>query len=246
MNFDIFSLGFVQAEIESLIKLQTLDKSYFDSTQLLNKAPNELLSIDTKIKQEEQKISDAKKNISEKEKERDNLEKETTKTEDALVRLKGQQSLVKKVDEYNAINHEIEHTKQKINELEEKELLFIEEIEVLEKSLSELENESKDAKELLLKERQATENAQKQSLALVDDLKRKISAQRENCSPKFLQAYDRVKNNVSRPPYVAPLRDQICMGCHMKTSQNASDLRDHSRIHFCENCGRILFTEDNY
>ena len=50
----------------------------------------------------------------------------------------------------------------------------------------------------------------------LDDLKNEIEETRKEVEPVFLSTYDRVSKIVSRPPYMAPIEDQKCTGCHLR------------------------------
>ncbi len=243
MNPACFKTISVQVEIECLLKLQSLDKAKHDSELSFTRAPEEIASIDAKIKQEEQQLLTVKKILSEKEKLRDDCEKETKKAEEQLIRLKGQQALVKKVDEFEAINKEIEQTIKKISDFEDKELMLIDEIEEEKKTVAFMEKAVAHNMQNLRDERKAVEARIQKSKETFDAINTQLDEQRKQCDPVYLQAYDRVRKNVTRLPCVVPFRDSICGGCHMKTSQSANALKDASKLHYCEQCGRILYVE---
>ena len=58
----------------------------------------------------------------------------------------------------------------------------------------------------------------------------------------YLEHYDRVRVLCKRPPYVAQIVNQQCSGCHLRVSNEVARLvHDVGEVHFCDQCGRIVF-----
>ena len=80
--------------------------------------------------------------------------------------------------------------------------------------------------------------------AELDDLKNEIEETRKEVEPVFLSTYDRVSKIVSRPPYMAPIVDQKCTGCHLRVSNDVvSSVLVEKKITQCDQCGRIVYVE---
>ena len=56
------------------------------------------------------------------------------------------------------------------------------------------------------------------------ELEKEIEETRKEVEPSFLSTYDRVATIVSRPPYMAPISDQKCSGCHLRVSNDVVSL----------------------
>ena len=78
----------------------------------------------------------------------------------------------------------------------------------------------------------------------VEQLKIEIEETRKEVEPGFLSTYDRVSKIVSRPPYMAPINDQKCTGCHLRVSNDVvSSVLVEKKITQCDQCGRIVYVE---
>ena len=78
----------------------------------------------------------------------------------------------------------------------------------------------------------------------VEELKKEIEETRKGVEPSFLSTYDRVTKSVSRPPYMAPINDQKCSGCHLRVSNDVvSSVLVENKITQCDQCGRIVYVE---
>ena len=76
------------------------------------------------------------------------------------------------------------------------------------------------------------------------DLKEEIETSRKEVPEEMLRAYDRVKKVVDRPPYLAPLKDQKCSGCHLRVSNDViSTALVEQKLTQCDQCGRIVYVE---
>jgi len=84
----------------------------------------------------------------------------------------------------------------------------------------------------------------KQAEIDVQSLETQIVETREEVEPDFLSVYDRVSKIVSRPPYMAPLEDQKCSGCHLRVSNDVvSSVLVEKKLTQCDQCGRIVYIE---
>ena len=54
----------------------------------------------------------------------------------------------------------------------------------------------------------------------IKNLEKEIEEARQSVDEEMLRTYDRVKKVVSKPPYMAPLKDQKCSGCNLRVSND--------------------------
>ena len=58
----------------------------------------------------------------------------------------------------------------------------------------------------------------------------------------FLNQYERIRKMTKRPPYVVPIVNQKCEGCHLRVSNEvALGAREVGEPHFCDQCARIVY-----
>ncbi|MDP4610985.1 MAG: C4-type zinc ribbon domain-containing protein [Opitutales bacterium] len=229
-------------QIEKLLIVQDRDTSLQKIEQELTRIPNERASIEKLIQQEEANVEEARHALKEKEVQRHELDVDVKAKEGSIQRFRTQQLEVKKNEEYRALTHQIEQLETEIGEMEEKEIELMLEIDETkkifeaERAVIEARIEAQRREIVLLGERE--ENLK----ASIDDAKAALADSRTGVEANYLEQYDRVKNLTSRPPYVAPIENHVCGGCHLRVSNEVSkEAMSAGEPHFCDQCARIVY-----
>ncbi|HCJ11485.1 MAG: hypothetical protein A2Y14_03445 [Verrucomicrobia bacterium GWF2_51_19] len=169
------------------------------------------------------------------------LESELAAKEDLFAKQKTLQASVKKIDEYNALNHTLEQIDHEITALEDVELKLLIEIDDNKKAIEALEAQtieglaSLKAEMQLIDKRVSELKKEKQTLET-----EAIEAQKE-VPPDWLNAYNFAKKQAKRPPFVVNIQDDRCQGCHLKISSEKKQMaRDLKVPCHCDTCNRIL------
>jgi len=230
--------------IENLLVYQERDVRLDDLRRNLEDVPSRLAAAEKEISAskavyigriEQQKALEMK---------RRDLERRTLEAEDLRVKLRTQQLQVKKNDEYSALERQIEASTALIDNLE---------TETIETMLSsdefrpvvEKQRVATEADVVAIKARidsvgrvrEALEREIKEALALLDEARAKIP-------PDKLATYAYVKSRVKHPPYLSPLVDMRCSGCHLKVSGEVlTASRIHGALARCDGCGRMVYLE---
>jgi uncharacterized protein len=167
---------------------------------------------------------------------------------DVLAKIKGlesQQSLIKKVEEYNAFTYQISAAdrerlakEQRLSDSYDK--LTIEE-EVL-KNLKESFSSTVESSKLLEAEIQ-------DSIRQINEEGRVLKAQRDElviqADLDIFKVYERLLRN-KKDRVVVPLENRCCSGCHiMLTAQHENLVRKGERLVFCEHCSRIHYWQES-
>ena len=231
-------------DFQQLLLLHSRDRRLKTLKNDLEKLPGELEYMDKKIFEEKESIRMAMEDWKTLESKNNSLEKDILSHRDQIARQRNRQLEVKKNEEYQALEHEIANLESKIDELESEQIETLDKIddaretaEVAEKKIAqrviELENE-----------REERVAFGKQAEIDVQSLETQIVETREEVEPDFLSVYDRVSKIVSRPPYMAPLEDQKCSGCHLRVSNDVvSSVLVEKKLTQCDQCGRIVYIE---
>lgn len=227
--------------LESLLEIQELDMQMIQLMRLKQERQRELENINSvksdlkqKLALKESEIIELKSNIR-------LVEGEVADILAKYKKLEGQQNSVKKVDEFNALSHEMSQIdreriakEQRLSDLYDK-LALEEEIQ---KNLSEtLESTSVSSKVL--------EAEIHESIGKINDEGRVIKAQRdakvEKADPEVFRIYERLLRN-KKDRVIVPIENRCCSGCHiMLTAQDENLVRKGERLVFCEHCSRIHF-----
>jgi predicted nucleic acid-binding Zn-ribbon protein len=162
-----------------------------------------------------------------------------------IKKLESQQNAIKKVDEYNAITHEISAADRERLAKEQRLSDFYDRLAVEEdvlKNLNEnLETTTESSKVL--------ESEIHDSIHQINEEGRVLKEQRDElvgqANPEVFKVYERLLNN-KKDRVVVPLENRCCSGCHiMLTAQHENLVRRGERLVFCEHCSRIHYWQES-
>lgn len=236
--------------LSDLIELQKID------TVILN-FQNEKQEIETKIKENEEKINNnklefesKKKKFDESKKNRNMLEIEIKSKEQDINKKNEQTSMIKTNEAYKALQEEIGAIKKDIAILEEQILAIMEEEETINKWLKEQEKIMKQEEEDINRiiSNYQKEIIEKDKLINQETVKREEAAKKVD--KKWYERYERIRKNKGGLAVVAVEMQKsgnaICGGCKMTVrAQAIIDVKKSKEIITCENCARIWYIEEN-
>lgn len=229
-------------EIEKLLILQDRDSKRWQTEHQLALLPRERQNLEAKIAGEKGDLQSARDAFKALELRRRELEKEIQEAEEKIIKYKTQQMQVKKNEEYQALNHEIETLQAKVSALEEEEIRILLEIDEGRVKLDATEKNAEERISLLQKEVSSI-NTREQTLNIeLVSLRAEVTQLENTVHPEFLVAYQRARGRKINPPWVVPLENQKCQGCHLKVSgEVASAVRKHNGPVHCDSCGRVVY-----
>jgi len=231
-------------DFQQLLLLHSRDRRLKTLKNDLEKLPGELEYMDKKIFEEKESIRLAMEEWKTLESKNNSLEKDILSHRDQIARQRNRQLEVKKNEEYQALEHEIANLESKIDELESEQIETLDKIDDARETAEVAEKKIAQRVIELEKEREERVAFGKQAEIDVQSLETQIVETREEVEPDFLSVYDRVSKIVSRPPYMAPLEDQKCSGCHLRVSNDVvSSVLVEKKLTQCDQCGRIVYIE---
>ena len=231
-------------DFQQLLLLHSRDRRLKTLKNDLEKLPGELEYMDKKIFEEKESIRLAMEEWKTLESKNNSLEKDILSHRDQIARQRNRQLEVKKNEEYQALEHEIANLETKIDELESEQIETLDKIDDARETAEVAEKKIAQRVIELEKEREERVAFGKQAEIDVQSLETQIVETREEVEPDFLSVYDRVSKIVSRPPYMAPLEDQKCSGCHLRVSNDVvSSVLVEKKLTQCDQCGRIVYIE---
>jgi len=231
-------------DFQQLLLLHSRDRRLKTLKNDLEKLPGELEYMDKKIFEEKESIRLAMEEWKTLESRNNSLEKDILSLRDQIARQRNRQLEVKKNEEYQALEHEIANLESKIDELESEQIETLDKIDDARETAEVAEKKIAQRVIELEKEREERVAFGKQAEIDVQSLETQIVETREEVEPDFLSVYDRVSKIVSRPPYMAPLEDQKCSGCHLRVSNDVvSSVLVEKKLTQCDQCGRIVYIE---
>ena len=231
--------------LKVILDIQELDMKMIRLMRLKKERMQELLHIDSLrhelIKQQvdkQEEIADLSRSIAAQ-------EIKIHEIKEKIKKLEAKQSTVKKVDEFNALTHEMtsaerekiatEHIASDMidkRNLEEEILIKIKEsLQQSEESSRSLEGEIKESIRMINKEG--------------SELKETRDAMAKAADADILRIYERLLNN-KKDRVVVPIENRNCSGCHIAlTAQHENLVRKGERLIFCEHCSRIHYWQES-
>ncbi len=235
----------VDADFEKLIQLQELDNALRQITAELADIPHLIEQIEKKIKADSDLVLRAKERLAQNQKKRRDLEAEVKDLKAQMAKYKRQLNEVKSNKEYTSLLKEIQETQEKIDRLEEeiiRELLVADEIE-------------EEIRSAGLKQKNEEEHLKLEIAALtqrrkaLEAEKGQLSRKREELIPGIARAQLQLYLSISRKRggiALSRVIDEFCSMCQLRIRpQMLNEIRDRSKIHLCESCGRILYFDSS-
>lgn len=172
------------------------------------------------------------------------LESEVADILERNKKLEARQGSIKKVEEFNALTHEMAAVEREKLNKEQKlsdciDHLAAEEdiLTAIKERLKKLIEESSNVEEAI---RLAVRQINQEGLQLQSA--RNVYA--EQADPEVFRIYERLLSN-KRDRVVVPIENRCCSGCHiMLTAQDENLVRKGERIIFCEHCSRIHYWQE--
>jgi len=227
--------------LQKLIALQSADASIQAETDRIQAIPQGIAKVEARIRDLEAKLEGGKEGLKTALKDRRSIEGEVEAIKQKLSKYQGQLMDVKTNDQYRAMLHEIEGTKQEIALREERileKMLLADELQLQVKGLEkgfQADHQALEAEKTTLAAQGADAEARRAALIVA----RGDAAQ--GIDRETLSAYQRVAQ-MRRGIAVAELRDELCLGCRVKVRPHVcQQIRLGLELFQCDSCGRFLY-----
>ena len=232
-------------DLKPLLDIQELDIKMIRLMRVKKQRQSELKQIESLRLELNEQLSLKEEELNEFDKQVTSLEEKLQELTDKYKKLESQQGSVKKVEEFNALTHEMTTVEREKAALETQTSNILDkknaEEEILEKikdSLSASETNSKELEKEILSsiEKINTEGQQ---------LKNERDASIGKASPDILKIYERLLRN-KKDRVIVPIENRTCSGCHIAlTLQHENLVRKGEAVVFCEHCSRIHFWQES-
>lgn len=160
-------------------------------------------------------------------------------------KLESQQNSVKKVEEFNALTHEIAASErekaakeQRLSDLYDRQAAE----EDLLKNLKTTSEATKTSSQQLEQEILSSIKAINEEGALIKDKRDLVQV---HADPEIMKVYEKLLKN-KRDRVVVPIENRCCSGCHILiTAQHENLVRKGEKLVFCEHCSRIHYWQEH-
>ncbi len=232
-------------KLKVILEVQELDMKMLRLMKLKKERQKELHHIDslrTDLKEQREtkkvEIEDLNKNII-------IQENKIVEIKDRIKKLEAKQSNIKKVDEFNALTHEMTQAERERVASEHVASDMIDKRNMEEEILTKLKDSLESTEESSI----SLETEIKKNIDLINKEGKELKGQRdkllENANPEILKIYERLLRN-KKDRVVVPIENRTCSGCHIAlTAQHENLVRKGERLVFCEHCSRILYWQES-
>lgn len=229
--------------IPLLIELQRLDNEIASLRANLESAPKRIRENDAQLTGARAAVAAAQEALSQTVAGRKKTEFEVSDWRERIKKFRSQTSAVKTNEAYKALLHEIANAEAEIARLEDAQLEQMMVVEESEKKVKNSEASLAQFEKTVAAERKQIEDAAREVNRKMHSemaVREKLAAQ---IPEEVIDRYSRLAKR-HHGVAIAETVDEQCRGCGMRilphTFQEVLRATDHE-LHFCENCGRILF-----
>lgn len=231
--------------LKIILEVQEVDMQMIQLMRLKTERQKDLANINdvktglrdqAEVKSEE--ISDLKKLIR-------LMEGELSDVKSKIKKLEGQQSSIKKVEEFNALSHEMSQADRDRVAREQRLSDHMDKLAAEEDALKAINENLKST----VSSSKILEAEIQESIDRINAEGRILKAQRDQlvvkADPEIFRIYERLLRN-KKDRVVVPIENRCCSGCHiMLTAQDENLVRKGERLVFCEHCSRIHFWQES-
>ena len=231
--------------LEMLTKLQEIDQRVDQLAHSRVDLPEKIEVLKGQVQELEDLNAEDQARLEQLEKDKRQEELGLQEARDELKRYQEQLYRIKTNREYDAIQTEIDAQKGKISQHEENILNIMATSEEVTENLETRTGELDQIRQENVPQWEQLE----QDLSSLDDRIAAENDRRKNVTvridKKILEAYERIRG-VKNGLAIVAIRKRACGGC-FKTlpPQKIQEIRRTDKIIICENCGRILYWDDN-
>jgi len=229
-------------DLANALKLQEADVLRQQLETQVKQAPVELAALAKSVADEKAAFEARRKAVQDLEIQRKDIDGRLKATEGRLLKFKTQQSEVRKNDEYQALTHEIETVEAEIGALETEELQQMMKIDEANESLRTAEAEHKRRLTELEGHIAHVRAKEAQSQASLAAQTGAVELAAAPVPTVWRRAYETAKSRAKRAPYIVPLEEHRCGGCHLRVSNDVAEAARHGGKPIqCDNCGRVVY-----
>ena len=225
---------------KQLYPLQELDLELESNEQALTQAASQLgeseavVATRNKLALEHQQLQELNRQQRSLELEIDSLTSKLTTAEEELYSGK-----IRNPKELTNLQHEIDMLKAKRNQMEDKALEIMNQVELTSENIATTDSELKALETEWQSQQQQLSAKMEEFKTILSNLKHKRQLLTADIDPQLIEVYHEVKKR--RGTAVAKVEQGICRGCRISLPVSEVQRARSGDLVRCSNCGRILF-----
>jgi len=229
----------VTVTLDQLLTLQAVDRGIKALDNELDLLPKNLATAEEEQKGVEAQVAEAKARAEALLTKRRGLESEILGITQQINKYETDKTKVKTNDEYHAINHQIEHQKQRRSGLEDQVLASFDEEESASQRVKQIQVKLAEIQKATEARRADMKTRSEEDRTRLQELKQQRETLVPQVDPKRLTTYENLlaKKNVA----VVSITRGSCGGCFSALPpQVVNEVKKRNAFLFCEFCGRFL------
>jgi len=225
---------------KQLYQLQEFDLEIESNERALSRIVSQLgesqavVKVQNQLQLEQQRLEELRHKQRSAEWEIDDLETKVTAAEETLF-----SGRIKNPKELTNLQHEFEALKAKRDQLEEKALEIMDQVEQSETSVARISSELETLKAEWQRQQQQLSDEMEQVKAILSDLRQKWQLLSEEIEPQAVEFYQELRKE--KGTAVVRVEQGICRGCRISLPITELQRARSGNLVQCSSCGRILF-----
>jgi predicted nucleic acid-binding Zn-ribbon protein len=234
-----------RAQMETLLNLQEIEIQRHDVEKILDAVAEKIAGLDRELSEFSRSIDKERSALADLNARHGEFEEQVRVNTALIGKIEEKRRSVKTNREYQSLIKEEEQLRARKSQIEDEMLECMAEIENLSQKINEQEEEFRQIDEQVASDKQAVAQEASDSESRLQALATEVQAVEADLSPELLQAFSRVKKMSDDGKALAPVRNSICMGCHMNIPpQMYNELQRFDRLKLCPFCNRILYWDN--
>ena len=235
-----------QAQFEMLISLQNIEFDKIEVQRTLDNVAAKVAALEGELKAFAEDVEKEKQALQASQTLYADFEEQIQTNDTLIAKIETKRRSVKTEREYQSLIKEEEQLRARKSLIEEEMIACMDQMETLTKTIATKEQELAQIKEQVASDIQSVRQEASTSEIRHADLSREWEQRAADIDARLLKKFVQVKNQTPDGRALAPVKNAICMACHMNIPpQMYNELQRFDSLKLCPFCFRILYWDNS-